>query len=78
MIIPGGQHGGPEYRDTKPWNPLQERLNMWTPRELIESLEKWNPDEPIELVVQNVSGSNPGPYIGLAQGLNSINLSGKD
>lgn len=55
---------------------------MFTPRELIETLEKWKPDEPIEIHLQApVLGipdpeapANFGLVVVIAQDTNSIRL----
>lgn len=55
---------------------------MFTPREMIDSLEKWNQDEPIEVHLQApVSGipnpdapANFGLVVMLTQGTNSIRV----
>lgn len=61
-----------------------------TPRELIEMLERWDQDRPFEVaslnptpesfvVEREYSGvGGPSGAIVLRQGLNSINLTGKD
>lgn len=43
----------------------------WTPKELIESLQKWHPDQPIEV-------AQTGGHIVLVQNTNSINLTAED
>lgn len=50
----------------------------WTPRELIESLGKWQPDEPIDIALQFRSATAGGTTVLLLQGTNAINLSGDD
>jgi hypothetical protein len=46
----------------------------WTPRELIESLSKWHPDQPIEVAYSN-NATNPFEVdISLVQNTNSILL----
>lgn len=56
--------------------PYPKKSSAWTPRELIESLSKWNQDEPIEA---GVITRGVGHHVAiLRQGTNSINLSDED
>jgi hypothetical protein len=50
----------------------------WTPRELIESLSKWQPDEPIDVAIQFRVPPSGNTRVLLVQGTNAINLSGDD
>lgn len=63
---------------TPTYDLLESQIPMWTPRELIESLQKWNPDEPIEVHMQNNPLGGPTHPIIMTQGTNSINLMVKE
>lgn len=57
--------------------PSPKKFEM-TPRELIDMLSRWKPDEPIETHIHYPSPGKTKPSIILAQGTNSINLSEED
>lgn len=60
----------------KEHKPSPKKSAAWTPRELIDSLSKWNLDEPIEA---GVISRGVGHHVAiLRQGTNSINLSDED
>ena len=71
MILPD------EGRDERPKlqidleKPHSPKNNVWTPRELIDSLSKWKQDEPIDVVLIRNQGH---PDAILVQGNNSILL----
>jgi hypothetical protein len=48
----------------------------WTPQELIESLGKWQPDEPIDVSVQHLGIGDI--RVMLVQGTNAIHLTDGD
>jgi len=78
MIIPDWAADRVLFGDTKPIHPLTERVTVWTPRELIEALEKWKPDEPVDVYMQNNPLGGPEHPIILRQGTNTINLNGRN
>lgn len=49
----------------------------WTPKELIDSLSKWHPDQPIEVAIMPPAPGQIETSIILVQNNNAINLTAK-
>lgn len=68
-------HGGPSwFTEVRPIDEAVKENKPWTPRELIESLSKWHPDQPIDVAITN-NRENPFEVdVALFQNNNAILL----
>jgi hypothetical protein len=75
MFTKNPAYGEPSWRtEVQVIGESIEENQPWTPRELIESLSKWRPDQPIDVALTNNPANSFGVEVTLVQNTNAILL----